>query len=89
MQLDPRKFTETRHSDVFGDDMDDVERHDRITFFRSRMDGEWYVEFGHRTAGAVSYMSAIYKVNDDLPLDELHEASEMVTVFNDGTWSDS
>lgn len=81
-----RNFTEVADIDDVLDD-EDIERQDRITFFRSRMDGEWYVEFGHRTAGMCSYVAAVFKVNDDGPLEELHGASEMVTVFGE-KWSE-
>lgn len=87
--IDHRKFAQ-----LVGDQQcdaaarDDERGDDFITFYRSEYDGEWYVTVGHRTAGACTHMAGTYKANCDDALDEIHDASEMVTVFQTSEWSE-
>jgi hypothetical protein len=88
MKIDQRLFTEARSEDFEDPDGFPFEDPDQIRFFRSEMDGEWYVEMGHKTSGGCSYVSGTFKVNDDVGLDYLHEESEEVTVFGIRKWDE-
>lgn len=78
-----KKYRPSTHEEALGDDHE-PEDVDNITFFRSPMDGEWYVRMGHETSGACDFIEAIYFVEDASWLVELHSASEEHTVWGDG-----
>lgn len=87
--IDYRKFTELVTDDhLDAAVIDRMERGDFIHFYRSEFDGEWYVKFGHETGGAACHVSGTFKANCDDVLDDMHGASEMVTVFNVEKWGD-
>lgn len=62
-----------------------------IAFYRSDADGEWYVRFGHKTAGACVHIGVTLKVGEyeSKALAELHDAAETINVFGVGDWTDS
>ncbi len=74
------RYTPSGRDEALGDDHE-PEDVDHIAFFRSPMDGEWYVRMGHETSGACDFISAIYKVTNGDWLDVLHDESEQVTVW--------